>query len=159
MASGTENVGEAIIAPVGSAMNQHEYRGDMNFVGIYTVCHHLENHQASRHNFSPSALVLGLRDEVVPESLSIVLLSIQDLGGDMLCDVIVDIISKDKGDGLAFLDLDASNKTLTEGSRALLLLEGDGRAAVLLLSLLECDIELEFVVLAVESGDLALGIR
>lgn len=72
--------------------------------------------------------------------------------------MIVDVVSKNKGDSLAFLNLDASNKTLTEGSGALLLLEGDGRAACLILSLLESNIELKLDVLAVESGDLALGI-
>lgn len=128
-------------------------------LGIDTVCHHLEDHQAPRHYLSPSALVLGLRDEVVPEGLGIVLLGIQDLCGDVFGDVIADVVSDDKGDGLALVDLNASNKTLAEGSGAHLLLEGDDRAAGLLVSLLERNIELELDVLAVEGSNLAPGVR
>lgn len=78
------------------------------------------------------------------------LLSIQYHSCDVLRNVIFKVVTQDKRNGLAFIDLDASYKALAQHSRPLLLSEGNDGAAVLVIALINSDIELKLDVLAVK---------
>lgn len=63
---------------------------------LLTKCQHLENHQAPSHDLPPAAFVLGLCNEVEPKALGIMLLCINDVGGDVFGDVVRNVISEDE---------------------------------------------------------------
>ena len=84
------------------------------------------------------------------------LLSIKHISRNILRDMVFNIISKDKGNRLAFFNTDASHEALTVDSRTLLLSEGYERTTGLVLSLLNCNVKLQLSILAMERGNFTL---
>ena len=80
------------------------------------------------------------------------LLGIQNISRDILCDMLLNIIPKHEGNSLAFFNADLGYQAFTVNTMALLFSEGYERTACFVFSFLDCDVELELSIFAAESS-------
>lgn len=84
------------------------------------------------------------------------LLQIKDLARNPRRDMIVDVIAQNEGDGLPFRDEDSRNNTFTQHARPLFSPEDNSRTRLhIILSLVDRNIQLQLILLAVKSHRLA----
>lgn len=83
------------------------------------------------------------------------LLSVQELGGDNLVDMVGNVVAEDKGQSLARVNLDAGNKALPEHAVSPLLYKCNF-GMLLAIEAFGDDIKLKFDILAVERRYFAL---
>lgn len=86
------------------------------------------------------------------------LLGIKHVNRNILRDMVFNIISKDKRNRLAFFNTDASHEALAVDARTLLFSESYERTTGLVLSLLNCNVELQLNILAMKRGNFTLVI-
>lgn len=80
------------------------------------------------------------------------LLRIQNISRDILCVMLLNIIPKHKGNCLAFFDADMGYQAFTVNTVTLLFSKCYERAACFIFPFLNCDVELELSIFAVESS-------
>lgn len=120
------------------------------------VGHELQDHEGAGDDFAPAAFVFGLGDPVVPIRLCVVLLGVEDGGGDDLCYVVGEVVPQNEGDGLAWVDVDAGYHAFAEHAFFHDFFELDaGVLVVVVFTPVDGDVELELDVFAVEGDGFA----
>ncbi len=94
----------------GGLCSHHQQLSDQCETKPLTKCHHFQNHETAGDHFHPTPLVLGLGNKVVPKCKCIMLLAVQDLSRNGICDVRGLIISQNERNGLAGHDFDLGDK-------------------------------------------------